>query len=83
MEEQTHPQTKREYLAQSIAHTFGDSDREHLYLQSCKKYSLSLVYRAFAEAKSYPPERIRKSRAALFFYLLKQYSHDRKQNIGN
>jgi len=83
MKEQTRPKTKREYLARSISDALGDHARESLYLQYLKKYPLATVFRAFAEAKSYPAEKIKKSRAAVFFYLIKRYTHDKKQNTGS
>lgn len=78
-----HPQTKRELCAQTIAQAFNDEQHLSHYLQCCKKYPLALVYRAYAEARSLPPEQIKKSRAALFFYLIKKYSYERKQNFSH
>lgn len=70
--------TKRAVFAQSIAETFNDIEHTKRYLDCCKKYSLAVVYRAFAEAKAVPDNRVRKSRQAIFFYLIKRYSHERK-----
>lgn len=70
------PHSKREYLALMMAQAFHDEAQVRLYLQACQKYSLQIVYRAFAEAKSVPDAQVRKSRAAIFFYLLKRYSYD-------
>lgn len=83
MQLQDRPLTKREYLARTIAQSLNDPDRISLYLQYCKKYPLALIFRALAEAKSFPQEKIKKSRAALFFYLIKKYAHEQKQNPGN
>lgn len=77
------PQSKREHFAHTMAQTFNDSERVNLYLNCCKRYPLSLVYRAYAEAKSIPLDQVRKSRAAIFFYLIKKYSHDRRQNLSH
>ena len=81
--EKMRPQSKREHFAHTIAQEFNDSGQVRLYLQYCRKYPLSLVYRAYAEARSVPPERVRKSRAAIFFYLVKRYAHERKQDTGH
>lgn len=70
------PKTKREYLALMIAKAFHDEAQVTLYLQYCQKYPLAIVYRAFAEAKAVPEAEVRKSRAAIFFYLIKRYTHD-------
>lgn len=75
--------TKREYLAYMIAETFNDVDQIKLYTNYCKKYPLMLIQRAFAEAKSFPEERIKKSRAAIFFYLIKTYVHQTNQDTGH
>jgi len=75
--------TKREDLAYVIAESFNDRDQIKLYLTYCKKYPLNTIYRAFSEAKNYPEEKIKKSRAAIFFYLLKTYAHRSNQNIGH
>jgi hypothetical protein len=71
------------YLAFTIAETFNDLGRIKLYLNYCKKYPLALIQRAFAEAKSFPEERIKKSRAAIFFYLLKTYAHQANQDSSH
>lgn len=78
MHEHTKPRTKRELLAHTVADAMNDSHRVSLYLQQCQKYPQHLVLRAYAEAKSVPLERIRKARAAIFFYLLKRYDDERK-----
>lgn len=73
-----HPKSKREWLAYTIADTFSDTDRLSLYLIYCKKYPSHIIQRAYGEARSIPNDRIRKSRAAVFFYLVKRYSHESK-----
>lgn len=83
MQPNTRLPNKREYVARTIAQSLNDPDRLHLYLQYCKKYPLTLIFRALSEAKSFPQENIKKSRAALFFYLIKKYAHERNKNLGN
>ena len=75
--------TKREHLAFMIAETFNDLGQIKLYVTYCKKHSRVIIERAFAEAKAYPEARIKKSRAAIFFYLLKTYAHQSHENSGN
>jgi hypothetical protein len=77
------PNTKREHLAFMIAEAFSDLGQVKLYITYCKKYPLHIIYRAFSEAKHFPEERIRKSRAAIFFYLLKTYAHRSNQNSSH
>lgn len=79
----SHSQTKRERFAQMIAQTFNDQEQLSLYLDCCKKYPVAIVYRAFIEAKSVPPEQVRKSRPAIFFYLVKKYINERDKNTGH
>jgi hypothetical protein len=68
------PKTKRDYFARMIAQAFNDEAQLRLYEIYCKKYPMRLIQRAFAEAKSFPQERIKKSRAAIFFYLIEDWS---------
>ena len=75
--------TKREHLALMIADAFDDLAQIKLYVTYCKKHPLTIIERAFAEAKAYPEARIKKSRAAIFFYLLKTYAHQSYENPGN
>lgn len=78
--ERTKLTTKRDYLAQLIAQTFNVEADIKRYQNVCRKYALRVVWRAFAEAKSVPASQIKKSRPALFFYLLKKYSHEQKNH---
>lgn len=73
--------SKRAYIADTIAETFNDREHLSLYVNACKKYGLTIVFRAFAEAKATPEWQIKKSRIALFFYLIKLYADQRKQNV--
>ncbi len=75
--------TKREHLAFMIADAFNDLGQIKLYVIYCKKYPLSVIHRAFSEAKAYPEARIKKSRVAIFFYLLKTYAHQKSENTRN
>ena len=75
--------TKREHLAFMIAESFNDLSQVKLYNNYCKKYPLNIIYRAFSEAKSFPKEKIKKSRAAIFFYLIKTYAHRSDQDSSH
>jgi hypothetical protein len=77
------PNTKREYLAVMIAESFNDLSQVKLYITYCKKYPLNIIHRAFSEAKNFPVEKIKKSRAAIFFYLIKTYAHRPDQNSSH
>ncbi len=70
--------SRQEYLASTIAETFNDPDHLSLYLSVCKRYPVTVILKAFSEAKSLPEASIKKSRVALFFYLTKLYANQRK-----
>jgi tartrate dehydratase beta subunit/fumarate hydratase class I family protein len=74
------PLTKQAYFASLIAAEFGDGERVQQYRNLCKKHGLTVVLRAFGEARSVPARQIKKSRLALFHYLVNQYALQRKQN---
>jgi hypothetical protein len=75
--------TKRDHLAFMIAESFNDLGQVKLYINYCKKYPLNIIYRAFSEARNFPEEKIKKSRAAIFFYLIKTYVHRPNQNSSH
>jgi len=67
------PKTPADALALEIARSFGDETRLLLYRQICAAHNHSNVYRAFKDALRTPMHKIKKSRRALFIYLLKKY----------
>ena len=77
------PQTKSEYLAQMIAEAFNDQDKLSMYLVYCKKYPSHIIERAYADARAVPAEQIKKSRAAIFFFLVKTYAHQSPDHPRN
>lgn len=60
-------------LAYRIALTFNDTANNQAYLTYCKKYPLEVIQQAFIQARELPEEKVKKSRSALFFYLVKKY----------
>ena len=79
----TEQTTKRDYVARMIAETFKAEAEVKRYRNVCKKYALAVVLRAFAEAKSVPEARVKKSRPAIFFHLIKKYANERREDIIN
>ncbi len=77
------PSPKRSLLSQTIAQDLGVTEHVHLYLRCLKKYPYSLTFRAYAEAKAMPQAHIIRSRPAIFFFLIKKYAYERKQNTSN
>lgn len=63
-------------LAYRIALTFNDTANNQAYLTYCKRYSLEIIQQAFIQARELPEEKVKKSRSALFFYLVKKYAQE-------
>ena len=66
--------TKIDHLALVVAEGLGERHRLPLYRRICRKFDESIIRRALAEVQSIPDEKIKKSRAALFIYLVKKYA---------
>jgi DNA-binding transcriptional MocR family regulator len=67
-------QSKEELLAHDLAEALSDQGRFSIYLSYAKRYSEHFLRRILAETEMTPEKRIRKSRAALFNYLLHHYA---------
>jgi len=74
------PKTRKELLAQDLARELNDYGNLPLYLYYCRKYPESLIRRVLGEVKEARPERIKKSKAALFNYLVKKYAQGKNTN---
>ena len=66
------PKSKEAYMAVSICKSLKDEDNLGLYLNYCKKYPEHLIFRVFGMVKETPDKKIKKSRGALFTYLVKK-----------
>ncbi|MDX9859203.1 MAG: hypothetical protein RBT76_15570 [candidate division Zixibacteria bacterium] len=65
-------------LARTIAQAFLDTDNLATYQILCRKYSDSGVKAAYRAALSVPDEKVKRSRLALFTFLVKKYAADTK-----
>lgn len=74
------PETQAPPLAHTLAAALDDATSIDKYAVCCRKYSEQLIYKALGAAKAVPAAKIKKSRAALFFYLVKQYAHHTHDN---
>lgn len=72
------PRNEREELALEVARTLHEEHRLPVYLELCKTHSTEVIRRSLEEVKRVPESRIRKSKAALFTYLLKKHDKDQK-----
>ena len=74
------PQVERidraEVLAQEIAQAFGDTSQVDVYRRICNTHDRQVVYRAYREAVDVPLSKIKKSRSALFIYLIRKYEEN-------
>lgn len=68
-------------LANEIAETLKDRDALPLFLTYTRKYQESHLRRILAKVMSMPEESIRKSRGALFTFLINQ--HGKPFNSGS
>lgn len=69
------PQSAEEALALDIVNSLGErKDNLPLFIHYCKKYPRPIIERAWGEARQTPPSKIKKSRGALFNYLVQKYA---------
>lgn len=77
-------QSEQELLAYSIAQAMSDTNNLQKYRTYCRKYPRAVIERAFQVSRTIPKAQLKKSRAAVFFYLAKQYAHHQiSQNSGD
>jgi len=67
-------QSKLMEVAMDIAAALEDQENLALYISYCQRYPLSLLRTVLGEVKEIPPEKIKKSRGALFNYLVQKYA---------
>ncbi len=63
-----------EELATAIAEEFDDLANLPIYTLYCRNFPEAVVKRAFNAALTVPPERVKRTRLALFIYLVKKYA---------
>lgn len=73
MQNQKERPTSKDDLAVEIAKTFEEVDRTDLYKHVFQRHKVSDIVKAFDQATKVPAKEIRKSRSALFFFLLNKY----------
>ena len=74
------PKTRKELLASDLARGLNDSKSLPFYLSVVRQYPEPLLRKLLGEVREIPSEKIKKSRAALFNYLLKQYAKENSKN---
>jgi hypothetical protein len=66
------PESKEEQLALDVAHALNDLSNLACYISLTKKHPEHLIRRILAVVKRVPEIKIRKSRGALFNYLIQK-----------
>jgi hypothetical protein len=74
------PQTQGELLAFDVANALNDLPNLAFYLAYVKKYPETLVRQTLAVVKNIPDAKIRKSRGALFNYLMQKHGGAKAEN---
>jgi len=74
MQTQKEKPTSKDDLAAEIAKTFQEEHRIELYRYIFHKHDESIIRKAFEEASKVPVSKIKKSKSALFFFLLNKYA---------
>ena len=74
------PRTRVELLALDLAESLDDRKSLPLYISYAKRYPEGLLRRILGEVKEIPSEKIKKSRGALFNYLIKKHVEKNTQN---
>jgi hypothetical protein len=67
------PQSREEALAQELAERLGDPEGLPFYLKVARRYSETNIRSILSRVLEYPPERIQKSRGALFNWLIRHH----------
>lgn len=70
--------TKEELLARDLAEGLNDKENLNFYLWASRKYPEGLLRKTYSQVKQVPEKKIRKSKGALFNYLIQKYEKRRK-----
>ena len=73
----------QEELAQEIARGLGEEQLLPIYRALVRRYPEEVVRRAYQETIAFPAENIRKTRGAIFNYLLKKYVREVQSGTQN
>lgn len=69
---------QRNTLAKDIAHAFNDQPHLAIYQIYCQNFPVKVVKKAFAQVQAMPSHKVKRSRLALFIYLVKSYAEDKE-----
>jgi len=74
MQTQKEKPTSKDELAMEIAKSFQEEHRTELFQYIFQKHDESTIMKAFDEVNKVPVSKIKKSKSALFFFLLNKYA---------
>jgi DNA-binding MarR family transcriptional regulator len=83
LDENPKPNSREELLALDLAQALKDRSGFSLYLSYAKKYPESLLRKILGEVKEIPDHKIKKSRGALFNYLIQKHDQKTVRNHRN
>jgi hypothetical protein len=63
-----------EQIAKTIAQSFNDLDNLTLYQHYCEIYPLKIIEKAFKQTQITPADKVKKNRAAIFFFFVSTYA---------
>jgi len=75
--------TQQEELALEIARGLGEEEFLPIYRSFASRFSEELLRTVYEETLRIPAEKIRKSRGAIFNYLLKKHARKNQSNTKN
>ena len=75
--------SKAELLALDLATALDDIKALPLYISYVRKYPEQLLRRVLGVVMEIPPEKVKKSRGALFNFLVQKYGHQKKNYSGD
>ncbi len=70
------PKSKPDELALEIASALDDVSHLPMYRYLCEKYGQRRIREVLRRVQAVPEEKIKKSRAALFVYLIRRNAHE-------
>ncbi|MEW5922360.1 MAG: hypothetical protein AB1746_00080 [Candidatus Zixiibacteriota bacterium] len=74
METKNAKPASKDELATEIAKALGEEQRIDLYRHVFERHDEAVIMKAFDHVIKLPTEKIKKSKSALFFYLLNKYA---------
>lgn len=72
------PKSRVDLLALEIAVALKDEAHLPLYRLYCQRYEETIIRRALATVQEVPDDKIKKSRPALFIFLMKRYASEQE-----